>query len=100
MVKKVFQKTIDDLNELLEEANMIEDYKKGKKYITDDTIASVPLVKFPGIPSNECIAIHEMAQELLLLSKNENNNNEVAITYSLEHEKLKQSFLGMSFQLM
>lgn len=66
--------------EFFEEAQMLKDYKnQGKKAI--DSEISVPLVKFPGISGDECVKIHDLAVELLRVARDENNSNEVAITY-------------------
>lgn len=68
--------------EFFEEAQMFKDYKnQGKKAI--DSEISVPLVKFPGISSDECVKIHDLAVELLRVARDENDSNEVAITYLL-----------------
>lgn len=79
------------VQELFNEIELINEYKnRGKIDIIDETLEGVPLVKFPGIPIDECLTIHDLAKKVLAISKNENNNNEVAITYSLDHERLKE----------
>ena len=70
--------------------NELEMSKKRYKkvYITDAAIAKVPLINYKEIPEKEYAVLHELAKEVLTVAKNENDSNEVAITYSLESEKL------------
>ena len=70
-----------------------------KVLITDEAINKVPLIKYRGIPENEYATIQELAKEVLMISKNENNSNEVALTYSMEHESLiaeGREYIGIS----
>lgn len=59
-----------------------------KVLITDEANNKVPLIKYKGIPESEYVTIQELAKEVLMISKNENDSNEVALTYSMEHESL------------
>lgn len=71
-----------------------------KVMITDIAIDKVPFVKYKTIPENEFANLQNLAKRVLKLSKEKNNSNEVAIIYSLEHEKLMQEgrpYLGISF---
>ena len=59
-----------------------------KVLITDEAINKVLLIKYKGILESEYVTIQELAKEVLVISKNENDSNEVALTYSMEHESL------------
>ena len=59
-----------------------------KVMITDEAINKVPLIKYKEIPESEYVMIQELAKEVLTISKNENDSNEVALTYSLNYESL------------
>ena len=52
--------------------------------ITDEAIKKVPYIKYRGIPEYQYDIIHGLAQQVLEVSKNENNSNEVTITYSFD----------------
>lgn len=70
-----------------------------KVLITDEAINKVPFIKYKGIPESEYVTIQELAKEVLAISKNENNSNEVALTYSMEHESLiaaGRKYIGIS----
>lgn len=70
-----------------------------KVLITDEAINKVPLIKYKEIPESEYVTIQELAKEVLEISKNENNSNEVALTYSMEHESLiaaGREYIGIS----
>lgn len=69
-----------------------------KVMITDEAINKVPFVKYREIPEKEYAFIQELAKEVLLVAKNENDSNEVALTYSLEYESLiskGQEYIGV-----
>lgn len=51
--------------------------------ITDEAIEKVPLIKYREIPENHYTILQALAREVLTVSKEKNNSNEVAITYSL-----------------
>lgn len=54
-----------------------------KVYITDIAIEKVPYIAYRGFDENKCTIMHELAKNVLLLSKEENDSNEVAITCDL-----------------
>ena len=58
-----------------------------KIMITDEAIRKVPRIKYKNIPENEYDTIQELARNVLLISKNENDSNEVAITYEMNSLK-------------
>ena len=58
-----------------------------KIMITDEAIRKVPRIKYRNIPESEYDTIQELARNVLLISKNENNSNEVAITYEMDSMK-------------
>ena len=63
-----------------------------KVYITDVAIDKVPLVKYDGFTDGQNIIMQELAKDVLLLSKEKNNSNEVAITCDLESDNPLSTF--------
>lgn len=59
-----------------------------KIMITEEAIRKVPFIRYREIPEDEYEIIHELAKQVLQLSKDENGSNEVAITYSFDSKKL------------
>ncbi len=59
-----------------------------KILITDEAIKKVPLVQYKDIPESEYLMLQELAKEVLIVSKNDNDSNEVALTYSLDYRNL------------
>lgn len=59
-----------------------------KIVITDEAINKIPRIKYKGIPENEYDNLWDLAKNVLKISKEENDSNEVAITYSLDSAKL------------
>lgn len=76
----------DKLMELesLEMANK----RNHKIMITDEAIEKVPFIKYREIPEEEYPIIQMLAKKVLQLSKEENDSNEVAITYSMDNADL------------
>lgn len=67
--------------------------------ITDEAINKVPRVQYKNIPEVEYDNIWNLAKNVLLMSKDENNSNEVAITYSLDSAELierGEKYIGVS----
>ena len=66
-----------------ENLNDLEMAKKRdhKIVITDEAIKKVPRIQYKNIPESEYDTIQELAKTVLQISKDENNSNEVAITY-------------------
>ena len=58
-----------------------------KIMITDEAIRKVPRIKYKNIPENEYDTIQELARNVLRISKNKINSNEVAITYEMNSMK-------------
>lgn len=78
---------------LYEESIFMKDLEMAKKrdhkiMITDEAIEKVPLVKYKEIPESEYLMLQELAKEVLTVSKNDNDSNEVALTYSLDYRNL------------
>jgi len=83
-----------------EERNMKNDPKTGnhllsqakrrdkKVEITDVSIAKVPFIMYKGFTFEENQKICQLAKTVLILAKEENNSNEVAITYDLERKDI------------
>lgn len=70
-----------------------------KIMITDEAIEKVPLVKYKEIPESEYLMLQELAKEVLTVSKNDNDSNEVALTYSLDYRNLineGKEFMGIA----
>ena len=63
-----------------------------KVYITDIAIEKVPYIEYHGYDEDKCKIIQELAKNVLLLSKEENNSNEVAITCDLGIENPLEQF--------
>lgn len=73
--------------------NNLSDLEMAKKrdhkiMITEEAINKVPRIQYRDIPEEEYDNLWDLSKNVLEISKNENNSNEVAITYSLESEKL------------
>ena len=58
-----------------------------KIMITDEAIKKVPRIEYKDIPESEYDIIRSLAQDTLRIAKDENDSNEVAITYSLDSGK-------------
>lgn len=70
-----------------------------KVMITDEAIEKVPFVKYKEIPESEYLMLQELAKEVLTVSKNDNDSNEVALTYSLDYRNLiaeGKEFMGIA----
>ncbi len=59
-----------------------------KILITDEAINKIPRIKYRDIPESEYDNLWDLAKNVLKISKEENDSNEVAITYSLDSAKL------------
>lgn len=71
--------------------------KRDKKvYITDIAIDKVPFIRYQGFSDNQNHIMRELAQEVLTVSKDENNSNEVAITCDLGVDNPLEVY-GVSF---
>lgn len=84
----------DNLNELQMSKN-----RDKKIPITDVAISKVPYVEYKEIPEDEYDIIHELAKQVLTLAKEENDSNEVAITYRMNHDEIApdEEYIGVSF---
>lgn len=88
-------------NNYKEKINDLEMAKKRdhKIMITDEAIKKVPKIQYRNIPENEYDTIQELARTVLRISKNENNSNEVAITYSMDSvERIRrgEEYIGVA----
>lgn len=54
-----------------------------KVMITNEAIDKVPSIRYRFIPEEQHHIITELAREALIVSKDENESNEVAITYRM-----------------
>ena len=67
----------------------INDLEMAKKrdhkiMITDDAIGKVPYIEYKGIQKEQYAILQEFSKEVLRISKDENESNEVAITYNMD----------------
>lgn len=72
---------IDDLRDLKQAKR-----RDRKVYITDIAIDKVPYIKYDGFTDERNRIMQELAKDVLLLSKERNDSNEVAITCDLGAE--------------
>ena len=90
-----FSEKLMDL-ETLEMSNK----RNHKVMITDEAIEKVPFIRYKEIPEEEYPIIQMLAKKVLQLSKDENESNEVAITYSMdntEDEREAEQCFGVDF---
>ena len=86
------------------EVNFVQELEMSKNrnqkvLITDEAINKVPCIRYKEIPEYEDVIFQKLAKEVLSISKNENDSNEVALTYSLDHENLiatGKEYIGIS----
>lgn len=86
------------------EDNTMQDLEMAKKrnhkiMITNQAIEKVPLVKYKEIPETEYQMIQDFAKEVLRVSMEKNDSNEVALTYSLSYRDLiaqGQEYMGIA----
>lgn len=69
----------------------MEDIKLSKERfskvnITDTAIEKVPYIQYKGLTNKQCRIIQALAKEILVISRDENDCNEVAITYRMEED--------------
>lgn len=70
-----------------------------KIMITDEAINKVPYVQYKEISETEYDNLQELARQVLKISKEENDSNEVAVTYSLDSTSLIEKgerYLGIA----
>ena len=72
-----------------ENLNDLEMAKKRdyKIMITDAAINKVPLVQYKEIPETEYDNLRELARQVLQISKDENDSNEVAVTCAADRKR-------------
>lgn len=88
------------------EDNTMQDLEMAKKrdhkiMITNQAIEKVPLVKYKEIPETEYQMIQDFAKEVLRVSMEKNDSNEVALTYSLDYRALiarGQEYMGITLR--
>ena len=85
-------------NDFLEEG--LESNKRNHKVIiTDIAISKVPFIKYREISEDCYETLREICRMVLRMAKNDNDSNEVAITYDLESPKIEEAdglYLGVS----
>jgi hypothetical protein len=76
----------------MDEESRLSDLEQNKRdhkvEITDVAISKVPYVKYRSIPESHYAVLQELAKEVLRVSRDENDCNEVAITYNLDSPEL------------
>ena len=111
-MKREIQDIEKDIERRLEMSSNLNDLEMAKKrnhkiMITDEAINKVPTnmcqqlskVLDKEIPETEYDNLLELARQVLQISKNENDSNEVAVTYSLESVQLIEKgerYLGIA----
>lgn len=80
--------------EKVRDVHELEQAKKRDKkvYITDIAIDKVPYIRYNGFTDERNMIMQELAKDVLLLSKEKNDSNEVAITCDLGAENPLGSF--------
>ncbi len=70
-----------------------------KVMITEEAINKVPYIEYREIPTEEYEIIYRLIKQVLQLSKEENDSNEVAITYSFDSDKAisQEEVVGVQF---
>ena len=70
-----------------------------KIMVTEEAIRKVPFIRYREIPEDEYEIIYRLAKQVLRLSKDENESNEVSITYSFDPEKiiLQEKLIAVQF---
>jgi hypothetical protein len=92
------------LKRRLKMGDNLKDLEMAKKrdhkiVITDEAINKVPRIQYKDIPENEYDNIQILAKSVLKISKEENDSNEVAVTYSLKSKRLierGERYIGVS----
>lgn len=87
-----------DRNENIKDLEMAKK-RDHKIMITDEAIKKVPRIQYKNIPESEYDTIQELARYVLQISKDENNSNEVAITYcmdSTERIQRGEEYIGVA----
>lgn len=67
-----------------------------KIYITDIAIDKVPFIRYKDFDDNKNKMMQELAKDLLMVAKEENDSNEVAFTCDL-HAEIPFDEIGVSF---
>ncbi len=70
-----------------------------KIMITEEAINKVPRIQYRDIPESEYDNLWDIAKNVLKISKEENDSNEVAVTYSLNSTKLieqREKYIGVA----
>lgn len=75
------------MNENVNELKMAKK-RDHKIMITEEAINKVPRVQYKEIPEMEYDNLWELVRQVLQISRDENDSNEVAVTYSLESARL------------
>lgn len=76
------------IKEVYDLAERLNQNKYNNRKITDIAISKVPYVSYPKLSANDSLILHELAEYCLKLSKEQNNSNEVALTYNLDSKML------------
>ncbi len=87
--------------DVIDRSIKLEDLEMAKKrdkkvYITDTAIRKVPLIQYKGFTEEQNYIMQKLAQEVLTVSKDENDSNEVAITCDLGVDNPLEVY-GVSF---
>lgn len=70
--------------QIYELANILSQNKKDtKQLITDIAITKIPYISYPDMTVSQSLIIHELAEQVLKISKTQNQHNEIAITCNI-----------------
>lgn len=70
--------------------------RNAKVWITEVAIEKVPFIEYKGLTEKQNENIQKIAQEVLRLSREQNESNEVAITCDLADENMMDNY-GVAF---
>lgn len=78
-----------------DELKQSKDIKK-RIGITDVAISKVPYIEYKGLSEKQNIIMRRLTQEVLILAKEENHSNEVAITFDIASDNPLENY-GISY---
>lgn len=78
--------------ELDKDLQKIASEEKPVGWFSVSAVSNIPLISFPGMSQRECEEVLRQSQNVLRISRNENNYKEVAITYSLNNNDINSKY--------
>lgn len=88
------------INDKMNNLNMAKK-RNHKIMITNEAISKVPFLEYKGIPKEQYEILQTFSKEVLRISKEKNESNEVAITYSMDilsmnEEESRERYYGIA----